>query len=102
MGVLGGGEMRICLSHYVRAQIPSGALRSSHNVALTVKERKREWVRKSESRSGGLACLGLNKKKEGRITKSRSVGSRPKNGCLAAVLVWCILASLLVLSPSVS
>ena len=43
---------------------------------------------------GGIA------KKEGRITESRSVGSRPKNGCLPAVLVWCILASLLVLSPS--
>ena len=25
------------------------------------KGKKREWVRKSESRSGGLACLGLNK-----------------------------------------
>ena len=39
-------------------------------------------------------------KKEGRITESRSIGSRPTNGCLAAVLVWCMLASLLVLSPS--
>ena len=39
-------------------------------------------------------------KKEGRITKLTSVGSRPKIGCLAVVLVWCILAPLLVLSLS--
>ena len=49
------------LSHYVRAQIPLGRAPLESQRGADCEGKKREWVRESESRSGGLACLGLNK-----------------------------------------
>ena len=49
------------LSHYVRAQIPLGRAPLESQRGADCEGKKREWVRNSESCSGGLACLGLNK-----------------------------------------